>query len=67
LEICPVCKLERKKQLVREIVEGSSIPNNIDIFRVSNHPTIILATERFIEAIEGHNYVNISYSPSEIS
>ncbi len=66
LNICPNCKLDRRKLLL-EIIDESTIPKKLDIFRNRDHPTSVLATEKFIEAITIRNFVNISYNSLETS
>lgn len=56
---CPVCGHDARKpeQIVAERV---SIPSYVDLFRLRDFPTVILATEEFTEAVQDLNMTGIS-------
>lgn len=51
LNYCEACGRDSASLPEEILIEHSSIPNDIDIFRVSNFTTIILVTERFVETV----------------
>lgn len=58
--ICSFCGYDPHK-LHKLIVEASSIPINLDLFRSRDHPTHIFATERFVEEIKILQLSDISF------
>jgi len=57
---CPSCRRNSHK-LQRIVVDVSSIPTNYDLFRSRDHPTHILATEKFIEEVKALQLSDISF------
>lgn len=55
LNYCDACGRDSASKPDEILIDSSSIPNNIDIFRVSNFRTIILVTERFVETVTNLN------------
>ena len=51
LRYCYACGRDAATMPPRLIVEYSSIPQETDLFRLSNFTTLILATERFVKAV----------------
>lgn len=51
LRFCYACGRDAATMPQRLVVEYSSIPQGIDLFRLSNFTTLILATERFVESV----------------
>ncbi len=43
------------------LIDGLSIPDDVDIFRVSNFTTIILVTEKFVETITNLNIKGVIF------
>jgi hypothetical protein len=35
----------------RLVIEYASIPREMDLFRLGNFPTVVLASERFVESV----------------
>lgn len=63
---CPRCGYMRTKWNGVVRVDESSMTLNCDIFRVSNHPTIILATGRFVDAVKQMGLVSIECHDIEV-
>lgn len=55
LNYCVACGRDSISKPEKILIDNASIPNNIDIFRVSNFTTIILVTERFVETVNSLN------------
>lgn len=55
LGFCYACGRDAATMPQRLVVEYSSIPQEIDLFRLSNFTTLILATERFVESVGALN------------
>lgn len=51
LKYCDACGRDSASKPEEMLIEHSSIPNDVDIFRVSNFTTIILVTEKFVETV----------------
>jgi hypothetical protein len=47
-------------------IRRSQVPGDLDVFRVSNHTTIILANERFRQAVIQLGLNSISFEQVEI-
>jgi uncharacterized double-CXXCG motif protein len=62
---CPGCG-RYSRHLVKMIVDGASVPFHVDLFRSRDHPTYILATERFKEAVEKFNMTDILFEEVEV-
>ncbi len=62
---CPGCGRYSRK-LERMIVDGASIPSHVDLFRPRDHPTYILATERFVKAVQKFNMTDILFEEIEV-
>ena len=56
---CPVCGHDGRKA-ERIIVRRTSIPSYVDLFRLRDFPTVILATEEFAEAVQNLSMTDIS-------
>jgi uncharacterized double-CXXCG motif protein len=50
----------------RIIIEGDSIPNNLDLFRLRNGPTKIVATERFVDVVCEMQLTNILFREAKV-
>ncbi|NLS76580.1 MAG: hypothetical protein GXY76_04880 [Chloroflexi bacterium] len=55
---CSVCGREAAV-LDRVVVEESTVPREVDLFRPRNHPAVVLATERFADAARQLGLTNI--------
>lgn len=51
LKYCDACGRDSASKPDEILIEHSSLPTDIDIFRVSNFTTIILVTEKFVETV----------------
>lgn len=51
LDYCSACGRDSSTLPDEILIDAGSIPNDYDIFRVGNVTTIILVTERFVEAV----------------
>ena len=49
---CPACGRQAFKRPDHLIVDAASVPTHVDVFRAKNYTTVILATERFVEAMK---------------
>jgi len=63
--VCPACGLD-SRELDRMIVDRASVPSHVDLFRARDHPTYILATERFVEAVQEANMTDILFKEVEV-
>lgn len=63
--ICPRCKHDGRK-LKELILVRASIPNHLDMFRISNFPTKVLVSQDFKEAVEQLKFTNIVFEKVEI-
>jgi len=52
---CNACGRDSASKPQEVLIDCSSVPDSINIFRVSNFRTIILVTERFVEAVTSLN------------
>ena len=50
-EPCPRCGRWGFSLPAKPILKASTVPNGVDLFRLADLPTIIAATERFVEAV----------------
>lgn len=57
---CTACG-RHSRELERMIVDGASVPSQVDLFRPREHPTYILSTERFKEAVQDLNMTDILF------
>ncbi|MDQ4123221.1 MAG: double-CXXCG motif protein [Acidobacteriota bacterium] len=55
LKHCHACGRDSASKPQEVLIDCSSVPNPVNIFRVSNFRTIILVTERFVEAVTSLN------------
>ena len=53
--------------LERYILARASVPAEVHLFRPANHPTLILASALFREAVETHALRGVGFRPVEIS
>lgn len=61
-KICFVCnRIEVKVPFEELVIEKNSVPANLDLFRVAEFTTMILATERFVEAAITSNLSGIRF------
>lgn len=51
MKCCDGCGRDGSTKPEEILIDAASIPNNADIFRVSNFTTIILVTEKFVRAV----------------
>lgn len=51
LKYCDGCGRDSSSKPKEMLIDKESIPNDVDIFRVSNFTTIILVTEKFVEVV----------------
>jgi uncharacterized double-CXXCG motif protein len=65
-ETCPACGYPNRKWNKRMQIRRSQVPGDLDVFRVSNHTTIILANERFRQAVIQLGLNSISFEQVEI-
>lgn len=64
---CPACDRLGISLPEQIIVEEPSIPTDVDLFRARNFTTIILATERFMEATQSLKLTDISFQEVLVS
>lgn len=50
-EPCPRCGRRGFSLPKQPILKGSSLPEDVDLFRLANYTTVIVATERFVETV----------------
>lgn len=65
ITVCPRCKRDGRK-IDKRVLVRSSIPTHVDVFRIGNYPTIILASQDFKEAVERFGFTNILFKKVEI-
>ncbi|HLL61340.1 MAG TPA: double-CXXCG motif protein [Candidatus Nitrosocosmicus sp.] len=63
---CSICGREAGS-FRKVVLEKSSIPTNLDIFRAKNHATFILVTEWFVEVIKRCKFRDIIYRAVKVS
>jgi uncharacterized double-CXXCG motif protein len=63
---CAACGRQGLKRPMKIVIEGSSVPGHVDIFRGRNFPTLLLSTERFAEAVKDLRLSNILFQPVDI-
>lgn len=66
IKICPGCDRDSATMPERLIVDGSSLPKNLDMFRLSNFATVILVTEPFVEAVKDLNIRGAVFQEIEV-
>lgn len=62
---CPGCGFH-SRELNRFIVDSSTIPSHVDLFRTRDHPTYILATERLKDVVEKFNMTDILFEEVDV-
>lgn len=62
---CLACGRDSRK-LERFIVDGNSVPNHVDLFRTRDHPTYILATELFVNAVQKLSMTDILFTEVDV-
>ncbi len=62
---CLVCGYDARK-VKRVIVNRASIPSRVDLFRLRDFPTTILATERFAKIVQELNMTDILMSEVDV-
>ena len=63
---CSVCG-RMDGGLERMVLAEESLPESLDLFRPANHPTIIIASERFRDAAERLSLPELRFEPVEVS
>jgi uncharacterized double-CXXCG motif protein len=53
---CPRCDETRPKRSDEHILNTATLPEDLDLFRMSDFMTMIIATERFVEAVRRLGY-----------
>jgi uncharacterized double-CXXCG motif protein len=53
---CAKCGLESFARPEEPILEGSTLPRDLDLFRLADFETMIIGTERFVEAVRRLGY-----------
>jgi uncharacterized double-CXXCG motif protein len=66
-EPCSGCGRRETPSLQKVVVERNSIPRGVDLFRLSNFTTIILATEKFVDAVGRLHLSDILFREVEIA
>jgi len=64
---CPICGHRAISRPDRIVIDQSSIPEQMDLFRGRELPTLILGTERFAEAVRALQLTDISVEEVEVS
>jgi hypothetical protein len=54
-----------KRRLERAVLEAGSAPAAADLLRPANHPTVLLATERFATAVRQAELTGVEFEPIE--
>lgn len=54
------------KRIERFIIDGSSVPSHVDLFRSRDHPTKILATENFVDVVQKFNMTDIMFTDVDV-
>jgi uncharacterized double-CXXCG motif protein len=49
---CPTCGTDSNKLPHPILLDAASLPADVDVFRMEDIPGVILATERFVEAVQ---------------
>jgi uncharacterized double-CXXCG motif protein len=49
---CPICERQDVSLPETHWLEANSLPGDVDVFRLSNWPTFIVANERMVEAVQ---------------
>jgi len=62
--VCATCGRDNRR-LRQPIVQGSSLPMPVDLVRAKNFPTLIIATERFVAAVEELQLENLLFEELE--
>lgn len=63
---CPACGWKRIEYPDPIVIDGGSVPTDVDLFRVSNFPTILLCTERFAEAVHSLGLLGARFEEVEV-
>jgi len=53
---CPRCGRQSFKRPDEPILDAATLPNHLDLFRLAGFTTMIIATERFVEAVRRLGY-----------
>lgn len=64
---CPACGSSGISAFIKpDLIVKSSIPENLDIFRLNPRNNYIHVTERFVDAVRSLGLTNIRYEPFEV-
>jgi uncharacterized double-CXXCG motif protein len=64
---CPACGSSGIIKFIEpNYVVKSSIPNNLDLFRMRIRSRYVLVTEKFVDAVNKHQLTNIRFTPVEV-
>lgn len=55
---CGRWELSRPEQ---PVLDAASLPTERDVFRLANFPNMIVATERFVDAVQRHGFEEVSF------
>jgi len=64
---CPGCGRVPVQMPARIVIQGSSIPSDVDIFRDRLITTLILAKERFVEAVKSLKLTGLQFQEVDLS
>ena len=64
---CASCGREELKRPRKIVIERSSVPDHVDIFRGRDITTLLLATDRFVEAVRTLRLSNILFRKVEVA
>jgi Protein of unknown function (Gmx_para_CXXCG) len=64
---CPVCGRRAISRPDRIIINRSSVPERMDLFRARDLPTLILGTERFADAVRALQLTGIALEEVEVT
>ncbi len=63
---CVTCGRQGLKRPKRIVIEGSTVPRDLDIFRGLDFPALLLSTERFVKAVKDLRLSNILFQSVDV-
>lgn len=64
---CSLCRREPRSLPDELVIERSSVPDNLHIFRAHNFTTVVLATDRFVKAVADLGLVGLVFKQVRIA
>ncbi|MFP2958191.1 double-CXXCG motif protein [Myxococcus sp. 1LA] len=64
--VCTQCGRDDMDLPAPYILDAASLPTNVDIFRLADWPTIILATQRFVDTARRLELDGVTFRPVEV-